>query len=76
MTCRKNCSVYIKWKMPVFYNGVPELSLALLFLYGSITQPLTHLTQNEISKSLLPEGIFERFPPDSPTLFNCIEWVV
>jgi hypothetical protein len=64
--------------MPL-YKGVSELSLALLF-YALHADPhtttTTHLSQNEISESLLPEGLIERFPPGSPTLFNYIEWVV
>jgi hypothetical protein len=46
---------FFKWKMPVFYKGVSELSLALLRL---LPTPL----QNEILKSLLPEGALRALP--------------
>jgi hypothetical protein len=68
--CRKNCSVILTMANACIYNGVPELSLALL---NSAHLPST--TQNEISKSLLPEGLIERFPPGSPTLINYIQWL-
>jgi hypothetical protein len=54
------------------YNGVPELSLALLFSTTLIYNPPL---QNEISRSLLPKGLIKRFPPSLPTLFNYNEWL-
>jgi hypothetical protein len=58
------------------YKGVPELSLALLFSSLHADPHTTTTPQNEIRKSLLPEGLIERFPPGLPTLFNYNEWVV
>jgi hypothetical protein len=51
------------------YNGVPELSLALLFsaLHANphTTTTLHTLLKNEISKSLLPEGALRALPSRS-----------
>jgi hypothetical protein len=44
-------------------------------LWLSLSTTSTLLTQNEISKSLLPEGLIERFPPGLPTLINYIQWL-
>ena len=60
------------------YKGVPELSLALLFsaLHADPhTTTTTTYFQNEIRKSLLPEGLIECFPPGLPTLFNYNKWL-
>jgi hypothetical protein len=64
--------IILKWKMLVFTKVFLELSLALLS--STITIHIFSL-QNEISKSLLPEGLIERFPPGLPTLINYIQWL-
>jgi hypothetical protein len=47
-------------------------SLLADFLLSQLLTPL----QNEILKSLLPEGALRALPSNLPTLFNCIEWDV
>jgi hypothetical protein len=66
----------LKWQMPVF----TKVFLSSLWLFSSLLymQILTQLPTlpNEIRKSLLPEGLIERFPPGLPTLFNYNKWSV
>jgi hypothetical protein len=75
-SCRKNCCFVLKMaKCLYFYNGVLELSLDLLIFLLALLF-LAHLLKMRSENLFYLRGLFERFPPDSPTLFNYIEWVV
>jgi hypothetical protein len=52
------------------------LSSALYSQILSILSTNYSLLQNEILKSLLPEGALRALPSNLPTLFNYIEWAV
>jgi hypothetical protein len=73
----KTSSVCIN-KMPL-YKGVLELrtstSLGSFSTLSMLFYSATTLTKRD-QKIFYMRGLFELFPPNSPTLFNYIEWAV
>jgi hypothetical protein len=81
----KTSSTYIKMENACLYKvflstACNKVSTPSFLLYSQILSLLSTLfhppLQNEINKSLLPEGALRVLPSNLPTLFNYIEWVV